>query len=184
MINIFKFKRKKNADELRRDRYEGLVKSYSSDLYRYAYWLCNDQHIAEDLVQDTYLRAWRFIDNLEDDKAAKQWLLTILRRENARRFEKKQLELVDIDDYDIEDKADNDEQHQWLHMEIMKLSKEYREPLLMQTMMGFTGEEIADILCLNNSTVMTRLARAKKQLKSRVNHQGGMSYEKTRLKKY
>lgn len=70
-------------------RYEKLVQVYHSELYRFAYWLCRDPNIAEDLVQETFLRAWRSLDSLLDQKAAKPWLLTIVRRENARRFERK-----------------------------------------------------------------------------------------------
>jgi len=148
-------------------RYEALVRAYHRDLYRYAYWLCKDGHIAEDLVQETCLRAWRALDSLQDEKAAKSWLITILRRENARRFERKQLELVDIDDHSGEAKTSDDpkHQHEWLQNQIMKLHVDYREPLFLQVIGGFSGEEIGDILDLNTNTVMTRLFRARNQLK-------------------
>jgi RNA polymerase sigma-70 factor (ECF subfamily) len=66
-------------------------------MYRYAAWLCRDKAIAEDVVQEALLRAWKSLDALRDDDAAKPWLLTIVRRENARYFEKRRLETVDID---------------------------------------------------------------------------------------
>ncbi len=62
-------------------KYEALVHALHGDIYRYAYWLCRDPQVAEDLVQETFLRAWKSIDSLLDDKAAKAWLITILRRE-------------------------------------------------------------------------------------------------------
>ena len=68
--------------------FEALVARYSKDLFRYAYWLAGDRQTAEDLVQETLLRAWKCRDQLNDTEAAKGWLLTILRRENARRFER------------------------------------------------------------------------------------------------
>ncbi|ELV8575509.1 sigma-70 family RNA polymerase sigma factor [Vibrio vulnificus] len=172
-VAILELFRKKTSDtpvntEMDRQRkYEALVRAYHRDLYRYAYWLCKDQSIAEDLVQETCLRAWKSLDSLQDEKAAKSWLITILRRENARRFERKQFDLVDIDDYGNDAKVTDDEHHQqeWLQAQIMKLDVEYREPLFLQVVGGFSGEEIGDILDLNKNTVMTRLFRARNQLK-------------------
>ncbi|GAB3527427.1 sigma-70 family RNA polymerase sigma factor [Photobacterium alginatilyticum] len=179
MIKQFFRKKKTDAsvsvDMNKQRRYEALVRAWHRDLYRYAYWLCHDPHIAEDLVQETCLRAWRSLDSLHDDKAAKSWLITILRRENARRFERKQLDLVDIDDYAIADTkhqgSEMDVEQQILHKQIMKLAPEYREPLVLQVMAGFSGDEIAEILDLNRNTVMTRLFRARNQLKEQIEKQ-------------
>jgi len=179
MIKQFFRKKKSDAsvsvDMNKQRRYEALVRAWHRDLYRYAYWLCHDPHIAEDLVQETCLRAWRSLDSLQDDKAAKSWLITILRRENARRFERKQLDLVDIDDYPIADThqqgTETDIEQQLLRRQIMKLAPEYREPLVLQVMSGFNGDEIAEILGLNRNTVMTRLFRARNQLKDQIEKQ-------------
>ena len=96
-----------------------------------------------------------------------------MRRENARRFERKQLDLVDIDDYSNDAKVSDDPHHQqeWLQAQIMKLDVEYREPLFLQVVGGFNGEEIGDILDLNKNTVMTRLFRARNQLKEMLDSQ-------------
>ncbi|WP_445778921.1 sigma factor, partial [Shewanella sp.] len=59
-------------------RYDSLVRALHTDIYRYAFWLCGDKHVAEDITQETFLRAWRALDSLKDDKAAKAWLITIL----------------------------------------------------------------------------------------------------------
>lgn len=170
---IFHFFGKKKSDDPvnpdmdKQRKYEALVRAYHRDLYRYAYWLCKDQTTAEDLVQETCLRAWKSLDSLLDEKAAKSWLITILRRENARRFERKQFELVDIEDYSSEARVNDDAHHQneWLQAQIMKLDVEYREPLFLQVVGGFSGDEISEILELNTNTVMTRLFRARNQLK-------------------
>lgn len=160
-------KRPVNSDMDKQRKYEALVRAYHRDLFRYAYWLCKDKSIAEDLVQETCLRAWKSLDSLQDEKAAKSWLITILRRENARRFERKQFDLVDIDDHGNDASVSDDPHHQhlWLQAQIMKLEIDYREPLFLQVIGGFRGDEIADILDLNKNTVMTRLFRARNQLK-------------------
>lgn len=55
----------------KKSRFTILVEALSADLYRYAYWLVGDQHIGEDLVPETFTRAWRSLDNLREDGAAK-----------------------------------------------------------------------------------------------------------------
>lgn len=149
-------------------RYEALVKALHADIFRYAMWLIKDKAIAEDVVQETFLRAWKSLDSLKDEGAAKSWLITILRRENARRFERKQFDLVDIDDVAVaapNELADTALEHRELRRIISSLSEEYREPLMLQIIMGFSGDEIAVQLNLNKNTVMTRLFRARNQIK-------------------
>ena len=149
-------------------RYETLVYALHSDMYRYACWLVKDKTIAEDIVQETFLRAWKSLDSLKDEKAAKSWLITILRRENARRFERKQFDLVDIDDVSVADDIFSNEieiEHRELRRIMAALSEEYREPLMLQIVFGYTGDEIAEQLGLNKNTVMTRLFRARNQVK-------------------
>ena len=150
-------------------RYEALVKALHGDLYRYAYWLCHEKQVAEDLVQETFLRAWRALDSLKDEKAAKSWLITILRRENARRFERKRFDMGEFDEASITDNQslsnEQNIENAWLREKIAQLPAEYSEPLVLQVLGGFSGEDIASILNLNKNTVMTRLFRARNQLK-------------------
>lgn len=164
------------TDNSRKQRYEALVDSFYQDVYRYAYWLARNQAVAEDLVQETFLRAWRSFDSLQSDGAAKAWLFTILRRENARMYERYRPDLVDIDDVAIaeDDRNDPDQRQKLseLHHAIMKLEKEYRDPLMLQVVGGFSGKEIADILDLNNNTVMTRLFRARSKLRDMLDPDG------------
>lgn len=153
----------------KKQRYESLVGALYQDVFRYAVWLTKNQPLAEDLVQETFLRAWRSLDSLQNDKAAKAWLFTILRRENARIYERYRPELVDIDGQAIAESGDNEPDfkmdRELLHNAINRLESEYREPLLLQVIGGFSGKEIAGILELNNNTVMTRLFRARSKLK-------------------
>ena len=156
-------------------RYEALVNALHSDLFRYAYWLTHDKHVAEDLVQETFLRAWRALDSLKDEKAAKSWLITILRRENARRFERKRFEMSEYEEATVVDTQlmsnEQDIENQWLREKIAQMPEEYREPLVLQVIGGFSGEEIASMLSLNKNTVMTRLFRARNQLKEALDEQ-------------
>ena len=156
------------SSKQRQARYEQLVSPYRKDLYRYAYWLSRDPQLAEDVVQDAMIRAWKSLDALRDNQAAKPWLLTIVRRENARFFERKRLETVDIDELvgaptmqlATEDDTDGDD----LRKAIFALDDDYREPLVLQVLLGHSTKEIAEIMGLGNGAVLTRLHRARKKL--------------------
>lgn len=149
-------------------RYQTLVQALHSDLYRYALWLCKDPSVAEDILQETFLRAWKSLDSLKDPKAAKAWLITILRRENARRFERKQFDIQDVEQDSLADPGPSTEQQfqqRELRQQLALLAPEYREPLLLQVIFGYSGDEIANLLALNKNTVTTRLFRARNQLR-------------------
>ncbi len=145
---------------------------YHQDMYRYAAWLSRDKAIAEDVVQEALLRAWKSLDKLRDEGSAKQWLLTIVRRENARYFERKRLETVDIDNLTASQAAllaveDNDELDD-MRQAIYELDDEYREPLVLQVLMGFSTNEIAEQMGLKQGAVLTRLHRARARLKEKM----------------
>jgi RNA polymerase sigma-70 factor (ECF subfamily) len=146
-----------------------LFESMRPDLVRFARWLARDRSIAEDIVQEALLRAWRSRDALKDPAAARAWLLTIVRREHARLYERKRLELVCLDDVveipDSAQSADPDGEFLALRYAIMKLPLDYREPLVMQVLGGFTTEEIARELELTPTAVLTRLFRARHKLR-------------------
>jgi RNA polymerase sigma-70 factor (ECF subfamily) len=146
-----------------------LFESLRPDLLRFAHWLARDRAIAEDIVQESLLRAWRSRDALKDPAAARAWLLTIVRREHARLYERKRLELVSLDDV-VEAQpgprpAEPDGDLFTLRHAIMRLPLEYREPLVLQVLGGLSTEEIAQELALSSTAVLTRLFRARNKLR-------------------
>lgn len=165
-----------SADFERRQRFERVVTVLHGVLYRYAAWLCRDPNIAEVIVQESLLRAWRSLDSLREDDAAKQWLLTIVRRENARYFERKNPIMVDIDDLSPAQSAmiahagepDLDD----VREAIYELDDEYREPLVLQVLMGYSTREIADLMGIRQGAVLTRLHRARMKLKDTIDAAG------------
>ena len=161
-----------DADVGRRQRFDRLVGVWHRDMYRYAAWLCRDPAIAEDVVQDAMLRAWKSLDGLRDDAAAKQWVLTIVRRENARYFERKRLETVDIDNLTTSQSAmlaeSSDTDIDDVREAIYKLDDDYREPLVLQVLMGHSTQEIAELMGIKQGAVLTRLHRARIKLKDEI----------------
>ena len=152
----------------REQQFNEMVGVYMKDLYRYGYWLTGSKAVADDLVQETMVRAWKSLDKLQNPKAVKGWLITILRRENARRFERYQPQISGIPTEDLAaKKADYDTSTEAfvLRQTLEKLPTEYREPLLMQIIYGYSQKEIADQLGISSAGVGTRLFRARQKLR-------------------
>jgi RNA polymerase sigma-70 factor, ECF subfamily len=148
-----------------RRRYERIVGQLRQDLYRYALWLSRNPAAAEDIVQESLLRAWRGFDGLQDEGKAKQWLVTIVRREFFRFKERQREETMDPGEMaEIADEA-ADPDVQALREAIYALDENYREPLALQVLMGHTTEEIAAIMGMTQGAVLTRLHRARDKLK-------------------
>jgi RNA polymerase sigma-70 factor (ECF subfamily) len=157
-----------SAGATRRGRFDSLVGAYYPDMFRYAAWLSRDRAIAEDVVQEALVRAWKALDSLREDAAAKRWLLTIVRRENARYFERRRLETVDIDNLTGSQEAllaeSRDEELADLREAIFGLDTDYREPLVLQVLMGYSTSEIAEMMGLTQGAILTRLHRARHKL--------------------
>jgi RNA polymerase sigma-70 factor, ECF subfamily len=149
--------------------FDQLCEPFRADLYRFLFWLCHDRALAEDVMQETLLRAWRSFDSLADRNATKPWLLTIARRELARVFERKRVEIVDIDALpDVEEvtiSASHLDDVEEMRRAIMQLEPSYREPLILQVLFGYSTEEIAQHMELSLSAVLTRLFRARRRLR-------------------
>lgn len=165
-----------NNETARRDRFNELAEAYGTDLYRYAMWICGNDALAKDLVQETFLRAWKALDSLNDAAAAKSWLITILRREYARTFERKVPKFTDLETVvvpeEMELEPDDRAEIKLLREGILALPQKYREPLLMQVVLGYSCKEIAAALDISDSAVMTQLFRAREQLKTRLQKDG------------
>jgi len=150
------------------EHFAAIVAMHGRDLHRYAQRLAGDGHTAEDLVQESLLRAWRSLEQLQSAQAAKAWLYTIVRRENARRFARPRLEQTDTPPEAIAERRaryDTSTEAFVLRRALRALPAEYREPLVLQVLHGYSQQEIAERLGLNSATVGTRLFRARQRLR-------------------
>ena len=165
----------------RQEKFEILIQGLSADLYRYAYWMCRNRVQAEELVQETYLRAWKGIDSLRDANSAKSWLFTIFRREYARQFERKKLDMQELDDLgelpEARASLDTTTEAFVLRRALAELPQDYREPLVLQVLGGFSCDEIAATMGVSANAVMTRLFRARKQMRDLLGDDLGKASE-------
>jgi RNA polymerase sigma-70 factor (ECF subfamily) len=154
-------------------------------LQTFAYHLTYNQDDADDLVQETYLKAYRFIDKYEKGTNAKAWLFKILKNAYINEYRKKVKQPTKVDFEDIVAYHDTDDDHltgysdlraeifqhmmgDEVTMAINSLPLDFRTVILLCDIEGFTYEEIASIIDVPIGTVRSRLFRARNLLKEKL----------------
>ena len=159
--------------------FELMIRAYSADLYRFAFWLCGDRWQAQDLVQECFAAAWKARDALRDQTASKPWLLRILRNEYATLYQRKRFPIddVELDEIALTESGAGFERID-LEQCLRALPDSLREPLILQVLGGFTGKEIAQIMSISEQNVMARLCRARQALRKMSDSKdGGKTHE-------
>jgi RNA polymerase sigma-70 factor, ECF subfamily len=139
------------------------------NLRAFAISLTGDHHLANDVVQETLLKAWANRGRFEDGTNLKAWLFTILRNTYFSDFRKKRREVQDVDGEAASRLVSLPEQHGHLDLADFKralevLSVDQRESLLLVGAEGFSYEEAAEIAGCAVGTVKSRVNRARARL--------------------
>ncbi len=154
-------------------------------MYNFAFRLTFDEDTAKDLVQDTYLKAFRFINSFERGTNAKAWLYRILKNSFINEFRKKSKEPAKVDYQEVENFYNSDDVDEKttvdLRVEAVKdmigdevsialnsLPVDFRTVIILCDLEGFTYEEMAKILDIPIGTVRSRLHRARNLLKEKL----------------
>ncbi|MEL7121582.1 MAG: sigma-70 family RNA polymerase sigma factor [Bacteroidota bacterium] len=155
-------------------------------LYTFSYHLTYNEEDANDLVQETYLKAFRFIERYEEGTNAKAWLFKILKNIFINQYRKKtkQPTQIDIDEL-FNPQVEEDDSQYSSYMDLREemfqsmmgdevtnavntLPVASRVVILLCDIEGFSYEEIASILNIPIGTVRSRLHRARNMLKDRL----------------
>jgi RNA polymerase sigma-70 factor (ECF subfamily) len=163
-------------------RFEQDIQIYAADIYRAALHLTRRPADAEDLVQETCLRAFRSLNQLRHRGAAKVWLFTILRSVFLRQMERKvpghrSASLDDVELWRLASRQvwrdTNGEPRAWSDMlrhdtreAVRKLPHPYQDAVVLAHIGGFTYQEMARILGVPMGTVMSRLFRGRRLLRA------------------
>jgi RNA polymerase sigma-70 factor, ECF subfamily len=161
-------------DQKKLDGFEALVLPQLGAAYNLARWLTRNDHDAEDVAQEAYLRALRFFDGFRGGDV-RAWLLTIVRNTYYTWLTNNRLRdlssPLEDEEWELESKAPDPElnaiqtsERHRLEQAIEELPTEFREVLILRELEGMTYKEISDITDIPLGTVMSRLARARKRL--------------------
>jgi RNA polymerase sigma-70 factor (ECF subfamily) len=164
-------------------------------MYNFAYRLTLDQDDAKDLVQDTYLKAYRFINSFQQGTNAKAWLYRILKNSFINDFRKKSKEPSKVDYQEVENfyNSENVDEKNTVDLRIdtvkdmigdevsialNSLATDFRTVIILCDLEGFTYEEMAKILDIPIGTVRSRLHRARNLLKEKLqSYASSMGYK-------
>jgi len=163
--------------------FESQVMPYLDSLYNTAYRMTRSSEDAEDLVQETYFKAYKYYDKFEEGTNLKAWLFKILKNTFINNYRKKKLEPRSVDFAEIEDsferivRRDNSDQPSDPEAEFFtgvldddvrkaleSLPYDYRMVVILADLEDFSYKQIADILDCPVGTVMSRLYRGRKLL--------------------
>jgi len=165
-------------------------------LYNFAYRLTLDEDDANDLVQETYLKAYRFFDSYEQGTNAKAWLFRILKNSFINDFRKKSKQPSKVDYQEVESFYNSDDVDENITVDLRveslqdmigdeianalnSLAVDFRTIIILCDLEGFTYEEMAKILDIPIGTVRSRLHRARNLLKEKLKEYAGtMGYNK------
>jgi RNA polymerase sigma-70 factor (ECF subfamily) len=167
--------------------FEAAAMPYLDALYNTAYRMTRNAQDAEDLVQETYLKAYKYYDKFEEGTNLKAWLFKILKNTFINSYRKAQLQPPQSDFADIEESFEsqisedaarqnrNPEEEllenvldEDVQLAIDRLPQDYRMVVLLADLEGFSYKEISDILEIPVGTVMSRLYRGRRLLESEM----------------
>ena len=146
--------------------FEQFVKDNFDKAYRFAYTYTRDHHDAEDVLNESLLKAWKSIGSLRDEKNMRAWFYKIISN-TALTYLKKQGSLITMEDCDLErleffeDKYDDG----GFEKMISSLPEKYKEIIVLRFFEEMSLSEIAKVLGVKENTVKTRLYRALEILK-------------------
>lgn len=177
--------RRKYSQEEKNAIFDGEFMPHIDSMYNFGYRLTFDEDDAKDLVQDTYLKAYRFINSFEQGTNAKAWLFRILKNSFINEYRKKSKQPTKVDYQEVETYYNSDDVHYQstsdLRAESVKdmlgdeisnalnsLAVDFRTVIILCDLEGFTYEEMAKILDIPIGTVRSRLHRARNLLKEKL----------------
>lgn len=179
-------KSNKLVDWLKKKRFDALIQEYLDNLYQLAYMRTKDKELAEDLVQDTCVKAFSSYmtkDKIENPKA---WLFRILVNTHIDYTRKKHLQVVDVEDMEFHqpDKTTEEAERNAFYSDVNKalneLEDQQRIVVYLSDVQEYSYKEIADMLEIPIGTVMSRLHRARLLLRKVLTKAGyGKGYVKS-----
>jgi len=152
-------------------KFEKTVITYKDQLYNYLFWMTGNRTEEEDVLQETFLRYYKYGDPVENPKA---WLFKVARNVYLKRQRKRSrevsLELVEANPVlpGMQVALEREELIRKVREGLRRLKDHHREVIILRYMEGLSYEEMAAVLGENVGTIKSRLNRAKEKLREKL----------------
>lgn len=153
------------TDEARRQLYHAAVEQLADSTYRVAYRLTGHHELARELVQETWLAAWKNIDQLQDTVKLRGWLMGILRNQFSKQLSREMRHCHEPLGAEPLASPESKESAIGVQEALARLDEDHRLPILLVSMEGWSTDEVAELLAIPRGTILSRLHRARQRLK-------------------
>ena len=182
-----------------RAEFARLVETYSAAIYRLAIKMLENSQDAEDILQETFIKAFRHLNTFDGRSSLSTWLYRIATNEALMALRRRKVNLVSLDEPDEtlereqeplqivdwccmpEEELMSAEAHQYLDRAIDELSPNLRVVFILRDMEGLSTQEVEQVLGLSETAVKTRLSRARLRLRELLSEYYGEKMARQRL---
>ncbi|WP_062198039.1 RNA polymerase sigma factor [Massilibacterium senegalense] len=161
-----------------------LFEKYSHRVYKTAFYIVKDPYLAQDVVQETFIKVYKNLDKVKDKDKISSWLTTVTTTtaidegRKRKRWNERTTDDVLIDNNEpkkqsmsvVEKKVEESDTQEMIYHCLFKLDPKFKEVLMLKYISELKDKEIAEALEINLGTVKSRLYRAKLKFKDVLRH--------------
>lgn len=156
---------------------EGLMRDYGNDVLRTAYAYVKDKYAAEDIFQETFIKAYRNLEGFREESGVKTWLIRITintcKDYLKSAYNKRVVPMLDFEEDSLVaddefEKVEIQDRNEMIKKVVMGLPDNYREVIICVYYREMSVADTAELLGIAEGTVKSRLARAREQLKNKL----------------
>ena len=153
-------------DQTRRELFQSAVEQFADSIYRVAYRMSGSHELAQELVQETFMAAWKNLHQIQQPDRIRYWLMGILRNQFTKQLSQETRHRHEVLNLEPVTAAEDRVLKDSLQTASASLDDNQRLPILLTIMEGWSTEDVAELLGVPRGTILSRLHRGRQKLKT------------------